>query len=124
MPTDVTKYAVRNPRHKIAPGIETAVEFLRAEEKQPRVVCGILTDFSRNGLKVNSATRLDDCEPVTARMFQLGGKFELLLDGSIRWQRDEEDGTFAIGCEFNEEVTWEVLGELFLNGVLAIDATP
>ncbi len=118
---DVAKFVVRNPRHVIAAGTDSSIEIRRAAGRDPEIVPGQLVDFSRSGLQVQIDAEVDDDEAVTVRLHDPDSQFELLLSGTIRWQRPAGDGLYSVGCEFDEEVPWELLGELFLNGILSMD---
>ena len=118
---DVSKFVVRNPRHLIATGSESSVEIHRAAGRDPENVPGMLVDFSRSGLQVQIDARFDEGEEVTVRLHRPDSEFELLMSGKVRWQRTTSNGSHSVGCEFDEEVSWESLGELFLNGILSMD---
>lgn len=118
---DVSKFVVRNPRHRIATGTESSVEIRRAAGRDPENVPGKLVDFSRSGLQVQIDAKFDEGEEVIVRLHDPRSEFELLLSGRVRWQRPAGNGSCSVGCEFDEEVTWESLGELFLNGILSMD---
>ena len=55
---------------------------------------------------------------ITAFLREPSARLEVQLSGKVQWQRRTDDQQFAIGFQFAEEVNWEIMGELFLSGIL------
>jgi len=88
---------------------------------------GALVDVSRHGFRVQipAAVSPNDALHVCVRDTRSG--MDLMLRGTVRWVQEEDDGTWSAGCLAIEPLSWETLGELFLNGILtppAEDAEP
>jgi hypothetical protein len=118
MAVDVSQFVLRDPRYIIAEGNEVPVEVRRIDGRQPQVVRGTLADFSRKGMQLRSDTSLEIGEVVSATLHDGKLSFQIELEGTVQWQRQSADGDYAIGLKFAEDVNWEVLGELFLSGIL------
>jgi hypothetical protein len=80
-----------------------------------------LLDLSRNGFQVKVPVPLNTQSPLNLRFRMEGSQMDLMLPGTIRWQRPASDGTWLAGCQTDRPIDWETLGELFLRGVLSTD---
>lgn len=111
----------RRPRHQSTGG-ELAVALVRHAGRSPAALAASLVDFSRQGARLTVACQLDPAEPVVVR-FQSGGiGLDLDLAGAVRWQTYQAEH-WLVGCQFDEEVSMETLGELFLRGILSHQPT-
>jgi hypothetical protein len=80
-----------------------------------------LQNLSRNGYQVKTPIPLNAQETVKLHLRIEDSKIDLTLPGTIQWQRPAEDGTWLAGCHADCPMEWEILGELFLSGVLSTD---
>ena len=90
-------------------------------EQNPYVVAADLIDFSRTGMQVWTDLELTIGEEITATLRDPSRKVELGLGGHVQWQR-RIDQRFAVGIQFTAEVSWEIMGELFIRGILDQDS--
>ena len=110
----------RKPRHPTVEGqavetwLERATGRLDAE----------LADFSRNGAGLFTSEPAVDGERVTVRIRHAESGLDLSLAGSLRWQREHHESRWLLGCEFEEPVSLETLGELFLSEILDVNPAP
>lgn len=113
------RFIVRRPRHEVTDDSNCRITVEWSANSQR--FAAELADVSRNGLKL-----LLDCEiPHDTRLQlcleQLANRFSVTLPVTVRWSHLEDDGRWGIGCIFDHELTWELMGELFLNGILSVD---
>jgi hypothetical protein len=80
-----------------------------------------LQNLSRNGYQVRTPVPLNTHEPVHLHLRIEEAKIDLTLPGTVQWQRPAGDGTWLAGCHADCPIEWEILGELFLSGVLSTD---
>ncbi|NIL96313.1 MAG: hypothetical protein GTO26_02960 [Planctomycetales bacterium] len=118
MSRDITDYFLRDPRYLIEDGQQTLVETGRDGDAGESVWPSLLVDFSRKGMQILSPRPLQIGEKISGVLRATDGQLEVKLYGTVQWQRGAEGQQFAIGCQFDEEVDWEVMGELFLSGIL------
>lgn len=117
-------FIIRRPRHEASIGSQVIAELLNESDS----MSAELADLSRLGLKliVNSQLAADD--RLRLRVTQPANHFQLELPITVRWCRPEDNGRWGVGCVFDCELSWETMGELFLNGILCMDeihdATP
>ena len=57
-------------------------------------------------------------QAVRVRIHDEEAGLDICLAGTIRWQRRTPDNTWAVGCVFDKEIDYTLMGELFLNGIL------
>jgi hypothetical protein len=115
---DVSKYVVRDPRYLAADEAEVDIRVVRCADESDAGVLAKLIDFSRRGMQFLTATQYDHGEPLYVHLRDGQSDFEVRLEGTVQWQRSAEGNAFSIGCQFQEEVDWATLGELFLCGIL------
>jgi hypothetical protein len=116
----------RKPRHHVADAGDVSV---RLDCKGPiaadaESLPAELIDFARNGARLRIAGGPERTCPAPGEEVVLGlssqkSGLNIRLPGAIRWQQAEGPGQWLIGCEFDEEVPLETLGELFLNEILS-----
>jgi hypothetical protein len=80
-----------------------------------------LSDVSRFGLKLILDKEMPPDARLRLSLKQTANQFHVILPVTVRWSRLEDDGRWGIGCIFDREMSWELMGELFLNGILSID---
>jgi hypothetical protein len=110
--------AGRKPRHPTVEGQAVEAWLERADSR----LVAELADFSRNGAGLVTSAPAIDGERVTVRIRLTESGLDLSLAGTVRWQREQPKGCWFVGCEFEEPVSLETLGELFLREIL--DANP
>jgi len=109
---------LRSPRHD-ALGKSACVITIRMDAYDPHhEYCVTLTNLSRNGIQLCLAEPLPCDEHAVIRIRHVQGDLDVELAGVVRWRRTSGDDGWSIGCEFNEPLSYEVLGELFLRGIL------
>lgn len=109
----------QKPRHYVVGGESAVVELRRYAGRTPDVLTARLLDFSRQGAKLELPTSLVLAEPVVLRLRPAQKQMEWEFPANILWQRAVESGAWLVGCRFSAEVSFETLGELFLNGILS-----
>ena len=96
------------------------VEIRRRQDELPAWQVAQLCDLSRQGIQLQMDQALTDGDPVEIRICDLESDFELVVAATVRWQRSLGNA-WAVGCQLNEQLEWEVYGELFLNEILESD---
>jgi hypothetical protein len=109
------------PRHQVVDPDALHVQLQRRVDDVFGVLSAILLDISRNGFCVQISAPVMEEEGVVLRLHDDNSGMDLTLAGTVRWQREQDDGAWAIGCSADHELAWETLGELFLNGILRMD---
>ncbi len=112
------KYAPRSPRHKAVDGGEIRVQLKRSSDHYAAAEDAVLVDLSRHGVRLIAAVEPAAGESVEVRLGNRDGQLLLGLPATVRWCRTEADGQCDIGCSLVNELPWDVLGELFIGGVL------
>jgi hypothetical protein len=117
-------HIVRHPRHLASGEAQLTCEVLRLDglpwsDTPPRLV-----DFSRGGCCLQWQIRLAKNEQVAIKLCDENSGLSLELSARVRWVRVDEAGTFTAGCQFDREVDYELLGELFLSGFLSTEEAP
>jgi PilZ domain-containing protein len=117
-------YVGRKPRHLVADADLVAVRLGREGGTPEECLDAELVDFARNGARlriVDSAGSAWLAEGARAVLHvrSLRPGVDIGLPGTVRWRRGDGPGLWLIGCEFDQEVPLETLGELFLNEILS-----
>lgn len=117
-------FVIRRPRHSALGENETRVwlELPCAESRQQREAQ--LVDFSRMGAKFELTAPLMPDEPFLVRIQQSANGVDVTLPAVVRWQSARGGGRWSMGCRFEHEVPYEVVGQLFLSGLLATETSP
>jgi hypothetical protein len=113
----------RKPRHQVGDPSAVTVRLTRSVADQAESMTVELLDFARSGARLRftepaGARPFAPGERVTVRLVSENSKFDLELPAAVRWQSAEGPGLWLLGCEFKEQISLEVLGELFLNEIL------
>ena len=115
---DPYDFVIRRPRH-CATDTSLNRVWLEVDSADAHPKCVQLLDFSRRGAKIE----LDGPVPPKAALLLCVADDSLGLNvkvpGHVRWIRTEGVGRWILGCSFDEPVAYEVIGELFLSGVLS-----
>ena len=115
--SDTNNFVVRRPRYKVIEGNTSRVWLENADSSFD----ARLVDFSRMGSQVELGVPLAVGEVFQLRIRVEASSLDIILPAVLRWQRPVGDGTWATGCEFQEEVAYEVVVELFLGGLLSTE---
>jgi hypothetical protein len=118
---DLLTRVARQPRHAASGEAAPRVRIQRPQADEGTSCDASLLNFSRGGCRVRCRENFREGEAVLVRLGDPARGLELSLPGTIRWCRDEDEKGFAAGCQFDDEVNYEQLGELFLAGFLATD---
>jgi hypothetical protein len=120
MSANTAGYLARQPRHPALPtdGLRVYVE--RSAGNGPSELEAELLDLSRHGLRIGTSLPLDAKEAVTVHIEHQPSGTRLVLPAVVRWQRGAED-VWSAGCQLDEPLAFETLGELFLNDILAVE---
>jgi hypothetical protein len=115
---------LRRPRHE-ALDIEGCRIWLELAGREPVASYEVrLVDLSRHGMQVRIAAPVATGEDVILHICDTNDRLDLALPGTARWQRASGEGVYSVGCLFDELVDYEVLGELFLRGILDMGRSP
>lgn len=107
----------RRPRHA-ANGDEAVSVSIERPLGSPGGSEAQLVDLSRQGARLVVGDPPAENEPIVFRLSDEHTGIDLALPGAVRWLTKQDDGRWLIGCEFTEELSLEMLGELFLCGIL------
>jgi len=118
MSRDVSSQIVRDPRHRAKDITKAWAEVLRRGGRLPKRLPAMLIDLSRKGIQLRVAMLLERGERITVRLLHLPLEEEYALDATVQWMRLADGNTYAVGCQFDDEIDFEILGELFLDGLL------
>ena len=121
MASSVNQQTVRLPRHTVSEEGRTQLQVLRQPGQKPQVFAAELVDLSRLGAQFICSTSLETDEAIVLQIILPSSSLDVRLPAKVRWERPESDGLLAIGCVLDDEMDWETLGEMFLNGVLSAD---
>lgn len=115
-------FVVRRPRHEALPnhGCTVTLEWIASA----RPLEADLVDLSRQGLKLVLDAKLPAEARLKLKLVQPANRFTLNIPVTVRWSRQENSERWAAGCIFDQELSWEVMGEMFLNGILCTDEIP
>jgi hypothetical protein len=81
-----------------------------------------LVDLSRQGVQLRLASPRKPGENLNIRIQCEESRLDATLRGTVRWQKTAGGERWAVGCIFEEELSYELMGELFLSGILQMDA--
>ena len=110
--------AGRAPRHDARPRVPCDV-WAELSSRHPIVERPAkLVNLSRSGLQITIGEPLAREELVTVHIRDTQGTVEVALKGWVRWQRSLGPQNWSIGCELEQPLSYEALGELFLSGIL------
>jgi hypothetical protein len=122
MSSESSEFIIRRPRHDAVQDslCHVWVERIARDPKARQDVA--LVDVSRLGLQVKLTDSLEPDEPLVVHIQHSQAKLDVALAGRVRWQRQCHDGHWAVGCVFDQAIDYEVMGELFLCGILSMQA--
>jgi hypothetical protein len=118
--TEFWKQVPRRPRYQA-----NAAETIRAEVDRSGgdAIEARLHNLSRTGFQLQVPVALMIGEAVRLQLHIEGRGLVLSLPSTVQWQRPAGDDTWLAGCQCEQPVDWESLGELFLNGILSQDGS-
>ena len=114
------RFVARRPRHEVQPDARCYVQLIAENEEYYE---GQLVDLSRHGLKLITDGEIPVDGMVRVQAELPIGAVQVSPAATIRWSRLEDDGRWAAGLVFEQELSWEVMGEMFLNGILSVQAS-
>lgn len=117
-----SRFSIRLPRHLAGECASGCVFVERLSPPGQRVETE-LVDISRFGARIRLDQPLVVGDPLRLTIRD-ASNFEVALTGSIRWRQLDEDGHWSLGCLFDEQISWETFGELFLRNFIAVDEIP
>lgn len=109
------------PRHHVVDPDSLHVQIQQRVDGVVGVLPATLLDISRNGFCVQTNRPLAEDESVVLRLHDDNSGMDLTLAGTVRWLREQDGKGWSIGCSADQELAWETLGELFLNGILRME---
>ena len=113
-------FVTRRPRHEVQPNAQCGISLILPETGQ---ICDAqLSDLSRHGMKVICGGELPTESTVVVQADLPTGRIQVAPSATIRWSRLQDDGQWTAGLIFHRELSWEVMGEMFLSGVLSVQA--
>lgn len=112
---------VRRPRHEVNGTGVCEVWVETTVGGRPFVCDAQLADVSRQGFQITLDRPLPEEDDLVLRITDPSHKLDLALPAHVRWQRVDSDDRWHVGCMFADMVSYEVLGELFLCGILKAD---
>jgi hypothetical protein len=113
-------FVVRKPRHTTAQGQAVEAWLERAGGR----LDAELANFSRHGVGLIAGEPAEIDERVTLRIRHTESGLDLSLAGTVRWRRARAEGRWLLGCQLDQPVSLETLGELFLREILDAKPTP
>ena len=113
-------FVARRPRYEVEPHAQCGVTIIVADSNQ--IVEGQLSDLSRHGMKLVTHDEVPADSTVAVHAELPTGRIQIAKAATIRWSRLQDDGQWSAGLIFNQELSWELMGEMFLSGVLSIQA--
>ena len=119
MPSDFSQYVPRRPRYGAAAARGVPVTVTRTGPRPPACFQADLLDLSREGFRLRSGVPLAVGETFSLELRDEKFGLALRLSGTVRWQQQEPEEIWLLGCQSPQELDWETLGELFLNEILA-----
>lgn len=110
-------YVARKPRHMA--GEQGDLEIGIYQDDIPLDV-GELLDCSRQGMRFRLSDALPTGQSITVRFRSIAEQIDWSSIARVRWCQPTAVGWEA-GCEFEEDLSWEALGQLLLGGFLSTD---
>jgi hypothetical protein len=119
---DDYEFIVRRPRHDAVS--DSGCLVTAGLPGGSDIMCADLGDVSRLGLKLILDSHIPADTQLQLHLEQPATQFQVTLSITVRWSRIQDNGRWAAGCIFDRELSWELMGELFLNGILSADEIP
>ncbi len=109
--------SVRDPRHLATEGsvVEVAAAG-QANAREPGVNAELI-NLSRQGMQIRISKEFVEGEWIETRFGRQDATARFAQRGRVLWVRPD-DGQWLAGCQFETELDWEAMGELFANNLL------
>ena len=122
MPVPDFTFAARGPRFDCddAATVDLTVTRQR-DDGTDQDIAGELVNFSRQGVQFHLKEPLEKGELPVVRLQATDSALAVQIPARVRWVTPDEHLGWLVGCEFESEVPWETLGELFIHEVLSQD---
>jgi hypothetical protein len=118
MTYDPNSFVIRRPRHSANEDPQTRIWLEETDSPDLLERDVQLRDFSRKGAKLELAAPMTPNAEVLLHLQNADENLDVAIAGQTCWQRRVDEGSWLLGCNFEKEVTYEVIGELFLSGIL------
>lgn len=115
---DPFQFVIRRPRHSAMDGTVGRV-WLEVDSADVPPQNVRLHDFSRKGAKIELEAPIPPKASLRLCVLDESLGLDVQIPGRVCWIRTEGVGCWMLGCSFEESVPYEVIGELFLSGVLS-----
>jgi hypothetical protein len=113
-------FVARRPRYEVPPTKQCSITVIVDEGGE--TFEGQLGDLSRHGMKMITSAELPTDSTVVVQGDLPTGRIQIAKSATIRWSRLQDDGQWSTGLVFDRELSWELMGEMFLSGVLSIQS--
>ena len=121
---DVLTQIVRQPRHFVQDAKNLTIGIMRSASLKSGESAPEIIDFSRGGFRFRSEEPVQESETIVLRLADEANGLSLELPGTVRWTRDLTDNRHEAGVQFESEIDYEELGDLFIAGFLSTDEVP
>ncbi len=82
-----------------------------------------ISSISHGKVLLLTAAPVEPGDRLEACFLHPAGGIDITLQLEVHWRRDADDGLWYVGCHCDDPVSFEMLGELFLNHVVR-DTSP
>ena len=124
MPDPDFTFVARGPRFDCDDAATVELTVTRqGDDGIARGITGELVNFSRQGIRFHLKEALELGESPVIRLQASDSVFAVEIPGLVKWVTPDEHLGWLVGCQFESEVPWETLGELFIHEVLSQDET-
>ena len=112
-------FVARSPRHIVADEHQVQVSLLEPAKGSGTAIKGEIIDFSRHGVCLTVPSDAQVPAQTVLRLFNPDVSLDVHIPCHLRWCRpDAESNGAMVGCAFDQELSFETFGELFLAGLL------
>ncbi|MFV1965571.1 MAG: PilZ domain-containing protein [Pirellulaceae bacterium] len=118
MAADPRQFVVRRPRHEAVRNDACRAWLEFPHQDLPPVREVELVDLSRHGTQLRYARPIEPGASLCIRIHCDEENLDVALQGTVCWQRTFGPARWAAGFVFAEELSYELMGELFLSGIL------
>ena len=118
---EILTRVVRHPRHLVQDAEQVVIGIERAQQMAADDAEVEVLDFSRGGCRLRWRHALQKNEPIVLRVTDSSNGLSLEIAGTIRWSRSAGERTYEAGCQFDRELDYEHLGQLFIAGFLSTE---
>ena len=118
---DILTQIVRHPRHPVQESGAIAITVEAPNSGSEATDAPEIVDLSRGGCRLRWNQPLEKNGPITLCIADTGNGLKLQMPATVRWCRKIDGQQFESGCQFDQEIDYEQLGELFLAGFLSTE---